>query len=182
MAHRNLWLFALALLAGIAVLSTRSCRGDDKAASASDSLPTDAAAQSAQDSAPIATAAQAQADQGRQAMTRAVDTLHRYIGALGSNDYAKADAFWIDGGPSASSNEADLRSLKALRALRIENRTPKPLDSQPVSTAFEIPVELRVGTDGAPNRHYTGWYRLRSSNPTQGEWKITSASVKVETH
>lgn len=180
MAHRSLWLFAAALLVGIALLlGWRSCgredTGDARAPASSDA---DAGATTAPSQ---GNDAAAMVGQRQQAVSTAADTLHRYLAALSSKDFAKADAFWLDGRPPAQSNEADLRSLKDLSALRIENQPPKPLDSEPVPAALEIPIELRASTGDAPNRYYRGWYRLRATNPAQGEWKITSASVKVET-
>lgn len=180
MAHRSLWLFAAALLAGIALLlGWRSCghkdAGDVRAPASNDAGAGAATAPS------LGNDAVTVVSQRQQAVSAAASTLHRYLAALSSKDFAKADAFWLNGRPPAQSNEADLRSLKDLSALRIENDPPKPLDSESVPAALEVPIELRVSTGDAPNRYYRGWYRLRATNPAKGEWKITSASVKVET-
>ena len=106
----------------------------------------------------------------------AVSTLHRYLAALGGADRAKADAFWTGKTPPAASGEADLRSLKDLHSFRIENGTPKPLDSESVPNALEIPVELRANLQGQPLRRYRGWYRMRRA-VADGGWEITSASI-----
>lgn len=180
MAHRSLWLFSAALLVGIALLlGWRSCGREDAGdmrAPASNDADVDAATAPSQgnDAAHVT-------GQRQQAVSAAAATLHRYLAALSSKEFAKADAFWLDGRPPAQSNEADLRSLKDFGALRIENDPPKPLDSEPVPAALEIPIELRISSGDAPNRYYRGWYRLRATNPAKGEWKITSASVKIET-
>lgn len=180
MGHRSLWLFAIAAAAGIALLLGRSC-ADKDASTSSAGRPSPSAVIDAGAGQPAQAARTAQGvdNQRQQAMSAAVDTLHRYLAALSSQDRAKADAFWVDQRPPAQTNEADLRGLKGLRALRIQNRTPRPLDSEPVPAALEIPIELRASIDDAANRHYHGWYRLRSSNPVKGDWEITSASVRV---
>jgi hypothetical protein len=111
----------------------------------------------------------------RAAYRSAISTLQRYLAALG-DDVARADAYWAGGTPPAASGEADLRSLRDLRALRIENRMPVPLDTDAVPGAVEIQVELRVGLKDVPMRRYQGWYRLRRA--IDGErWEITSASI-----
>ena len=181
MSHRALWALAAALLAGIAILSARSCQSPVPPTPPTTAMPANASA--AQDPAQAQTrsdaAREALAERRTQAIWDAVDTLQRYLGALASGDFAKADGFWIDGRPADSSDEADLRHLGEPRALRIQNRTPKALDSEPVPEAIEIPVELRLVSGGTTKR-YRGWYRLRSSNPAAGGWKITSASVARE--
>lgn len=180
MAHRSLWLFAAALLVGIALLlGWRSCGREDAGDAGA---PASNTADSGAATAPLQGKDAANVTgQRQQAVSAAASTLHRYLAALSSKEFAKADAFWLDGRPPAQSNEADLRSLKDLSALRIENDPPKPLDSEPVPAALEIPIELRASTGDAANRYYRGWYRLRVTNAAKGEWKITSASVKVET-
>lgn len=182
MAHRSLWLIALVLAAGI-VLLARSCGRDDAPAASVANAPASAVATGIDDRASIKAAASAQTldAQRQEAMYTAVETLHRYFAVLNGNDSAKADAFWVNDRPPTPSNEADLRSLKGLRALRSENHKPRPLDSEPIPGALEIPVELRASFEGAPSRRYRGWYRLRSLNPAKGEWEITSASIKVDT-
>lgn len=178
MAHRSLWLFVAALLVGIALLlGWRSCGREDAGDARAPASNADIGAATAPSQGNDAANA---TGQRQQAVSAAAATLHRYLAALSSKEFAKADVFWLDGRPPAQSNEADLRSLKDLSALRIENDPPKPLDSEAVPAALEIPIELRVSSGDAPNRYYRGWYRLRATNPAKGEWKITSASVKVE--
>lgn len=183
MARRSLWLFAFVLLAGLALLLARSCGRDDAPAASVTHAPVSDVAADKDGSASIKAVASAQTleAQRQEAMFTAVETLHRYFAILNGNDSAKADAFWVNDRPPTPSNEADLRALKGLRALRSENHTPKPLDSEPIPGAVEIPVELRASFEGAPSRRYLGWYRLRSLNPAKGEWEITSASIKVDT-
>lgn len=181
MANRALWLFAIALLVGIGLILSRSCQSDSPPATTVGTMPTPIADPLPEDPAARAqAAAQAVLEQKRlQAMSDAVDTLHRYLTVLSGSDRAAADAFWVGKRPPSPSHEADLRSLQGLRELRIQNSTPKPMDSEPVPTAFEIPVDLRASTEGQPLRRYRGWYRLRSATP--GEWRITSASVDAVT-
>ena len=181
MGHRSLWLFAFAVLAAIALLLWRSCARDETpTASVQDPAAPASIAASDDPSASTAIAAQTAASRKQRAMSAAVDTVHRYLTALSSGDRAKADAFWVNDRPPAQSNEADLRTLKEVRAVRIQNRAPKPLDSNPVPEALEVPVELRASADGISNRQYRGWYRLRSLDPVNGEWEISSASISRE--
>ncbi len=181
MTQRSFWWLAIAMLLGCALLLGRSCGRDGNTKVATSAIA--ASGESASHAASTgANAAAQKTEAGRQqAISRAVDSLHRYIAALSAGRYAEADAFWTNGRPEASSNEADLRALKDLRSMRIQNDAPKPLDSESIPAALEIPIELRIGTEGRSARFYRGWYRMRSSNPAQGGWKITSASVKAET-
>lgn len=178
MNHRSLWLFALALLVGIALLLGKSCTRDDAAGNGAAVAP--ATSDTGAPDRPSESRTANTAGQRQQAISAAVDTLHRYLFALSTGDHTKADAFWLGGRPAAAPAEADLRSLKGASA-RIENDPPEPLDSEAVPAALEIPIELRISVDGEPVRHYSGWYRLRATNPAQGPWKITSASVRVRT-
>ena len=84
--------------------------------------------------------------------------------------------FWAGKGPPAASGEADLRSLEKLRLLRSENGNPRPLDSEVVANALDIPVELRASLQGQPLRRDRGWYRMRRA-VVDGGWDITSASI-----
>lgn len=180
MQARTLWLLLAAVLLICAIAGVRSCRHDG----ASDAGVATAATSDGDGTASANDAAAAEAAELRERIRRhdealyaAVATLQRYLAALGSDDRAKADAFWDGDGPPEDTREADLRSLEQLRGLRIENGKPKALDSQPVPSALEIPVELRAGFEDGPMRRYRGWYRLRRAG--DGNWKITSASVDV---
>lgn len=173
------WLLAaIVLVAGL--LAVRGCSGGQGSRSVVEGAPR-AGSNSANTTAQAAVdantdvAARALTRQRDDAMYAAVGTLQRYMAALGSDDRAKADAFWVDGRPAAN-GEADLRTLQALRGLRIENGTPKPMDAAQVPSALEIPVTLRVSLQDAPMRRYSGWYRLRQA-VTGDRWEITSASI-----
>lgn len=178
MMKRPLLLFVLLALVAAGIVLLRSC-GD---AAEQDSM--DAATSS--QAGPVGDATGADADaaararamarQREDAMHAAVATLHRYLAALGGTDRAAADAFWAGKEPPAASGEADLRNLEKLRSLRSENGKPKPLDSEVVPNALEIPVELRAGLQGQPLRRYRGWYRMRRA-VADGGWEITSASI-----
>ena len=179
MQSRLLWLALAAVLLVCMVAGVRSC-GKTRPVIDATALPVTGVATPG-DAANAAREAEtaklrAQIRQYDDAVYAAVATLQRYLAALGGDDRAKADAFWVGKRPPADSHEADLRTLKDLRGLRIENGKPKPLDSEPVPTALEIPVELRVATKGSPLRRYQGWYRLRRG-ASDGQWEITSASV-----
>lgn len=177
MQSRILWLLLAAIILIGAVLGLRDCRRDstpggdsarDIAAPAAATTPDPAAAEQA---AKLRVLERRRID----AMTAAVSTLHEYLAALSGNDRAAADAFWTGKHPPADSGEADLRTLKGLLSLRIQNRTPKPLDSEDVPAALEIPVELRASIEGQALRRYRGWYRLRRA--VDGHWEVTSASI-----
>lgn len=177
MQARTSWLLLAAVLLICAIAGVRGCRQDGDAA-ANANAPAGGGDARASDEAAAAAEAAALRERIRrhdEALYAAVATLQRYLAALGGDDRAAADAFWDGDGPPDETHEADLRSLRRLRGLRIENGRPKALDSQPVPSALEIPVELRAGFEDGPMRRYRGWYRLRRGG--DGDWRITSASV-----
>lgn len=181
MGNRWPWIVGVVVLLLCAAAGLRSCLRDD-----GDAASTQAGAPVAQPNAADATAAgdavaaqRALIARRNEAMADAVSALHAYLAALGGDDRAKADAYWAGGKPPARTGEADLRELKNLRALRSENGTPSPLDSEPVPNALEIPIDLRASFSDAPQRRYRGWYRLRRA-VSGGGWEITSASVDVQ--
>ena len=178
MIRRWPWLLAAFVVCGCLLVLARGCGRDatiaepDTADGAPAALP-----RAGDDAAANADAARrAQAAAYAEAMRSAVDTVHKYLTALGE-DQARADAYWSGGAPPpGDSSEADLRTLRDLRALRIENGNPRPLDSQAVPAALEIPVQLRVSLQGAPQRRYDGYYRLRRAI-SGDRWEITSAAI-----
>ncbi len=172
----------IALLAIIAlVFGLSRCMGDPPADSADSAAAagattapaTDAPADPAASIDAATRQAKARADHDA-AMSAAVSTLHRYFAVLFNPDRDEADALWVDARP-ASSGEADLRTLEAVRTLRTENGAPRALDNASPPDALEIPVRLRVAAGAAPLRTYSGHYRLRRSH--DGTWRITSASI-----
>lgn len=176
-----LMIVAVALVAGAALLIPR-CTGHDaetpgppasNAGSSQDGTSSDVTGMTRGNGADAASIAATES-----AMREAVWTLHQYLTALGTGDPAKYASFWAGGEPSASSDEADLRTLEGLQSLRIENGTPTALDSLAVPQALEIPVTLRAAIKQQPQRRYTGKYRLRKRVGEAG-WEITSASVDV---
>lgn len=114
-------------------------------------------------------------DRRYAAFSGAASAVQGYLAAVGAQDWKKADVSWVNGKPG--SGEADLRTLKTLHSLRIENDTPEALDEESVPKALEVPVNLRASfTGGEPMRRYRGWYRVRQK-VSGGGWEITSASV-----
>ena len=178
--RRPTGLIALLVLSGVVAFLVMRCSDDPRREpiDPGDANPIGLATD-APDAATIAgpdPAALAVADARNAAMRAAVSTLHRYLTALGTGDRSKSDPFWSGGKPPAASNEADLRTLDDISSLRIENGTPVPLDAAPVPDALEIPVTLRAGVKGSPQRRYQGHYRLRRKlDHTQ--WEVTSARI-----
>lgn len=182
MMRRFGWLIGLAILILGAIVLLDRCTRD--AVEAGATLPPPSVAVSSADprggaDASTAAAAAERIRQRDEAMLEAVTTLQAYLGEVGAQAWSKADPYWANDRPAANS-EADLRKLDKLRALRIENDIPKPLDSEPVPNALEIPVELRATVEGEAQRRYRGWYRMRRA-VADGSWEITSASVQVVT-
>ena len=120
-------------------------------------------------------AAPAAAASRHAAAADAGSTLHAYLAAL-PGEPARADAFWAGGRPDAPADDAVLRRVGDLRAMRVENGPPQALDREWPPRAFEIPVRLRLDGDGPRRIH--GWYRLRAR--VTGGWEITSASLQPE--
>ena len=116
------------------------------------------------------------ATQRAQATSDAVDTLHGYLRELGSGRHDEAGKRWAYQRSPSVDEEAGLRSLAGLQALRIDNAAPKPLDAEPVPAYLEIPVELRASMDDGQVLRFHGWYRLRH-NPVTTRWELTAASV-----
>lgn len=139
---------------------------------------TAAPASPAGDAAPSQAELRAQATEKKrnQAMNEAVDTLHRYLQRIGAGDTEAAAKFWGYQRSPRGNEESDLRALKNLRGLRIENETPEPLDKEPVPELLRIPVELRATLENGENRRYKGWYRLRR-NQVEQRWELTGVLV-----
>ncbi|MFK3650690.1 hypothetical protein ACI2IY_19955 [Lysobacter enzymogenes] len=114
--------------------------------------------------------------QRNQAMSDAVDTLHRYLQHIGAGEAEEAGKFWGYQRAPRGNEESDLRSLKNLRALKIENLPPEPLDKEPVPELVRIPVELRASLEDGEIRRYKGWYRLRR-NQVEQRWELTGVLV-----
>ncbi|QWF18413.1 hypothetical protein [Lysobacter capsici] len=122
--------------------------------------------------------AQAQSQQRLDAMTEAVDELHQYLQQLGSGKREQADKHWAYQRLPRGNEEADLRALDNLRAIRIENDTPKQLDQEAQPEMLEIPVDLRVSLQDGENRRYKGWYRMKR-NPVDRRWELIGVSIAV---
>ena len=123
----------------------------------------------------LARAARLDQERGR-AVADAVDTLHGYLREVGSGQRDAAEKRWAYQRSPSVGEEAGLRSMTNLQALRIENGAPKPLDDEPVPVYLEIPVDLRATLADGQAHRYKGWYRLRR-NPVTTRWELTAASV-----
>lgn len=155
-----------------------SCQRHAGEADARTADPADAAGATAPQATASAAELQAQAlqQQRNRAYGDAVDTLHRYLQRVGAGDREAADTFWGYQRMPRGSEEADLRALKNLRGLRIENQVPEPLDKEPVPELLRIPVDLRATLENGENRRYKGWYRLRR-NQVEQRWELTGVLV-----
>lgn len=156
-----------------------SCQrnADDTDGAAADAAATAASASNAP-AAPSAAELRAQALQKQRdaAYNDAVDTLHRYLQRIGAGDSEAAAKFWGYQRAPRGNEESDLRTLRNLRGLRIENQAPEPLDQEPVPELLRIPVELRATLENGENRRYKGWYRLRR-NQVEQRWELTGVLV-----
>lgn len=137
----------------------------------------------ADETASRAQAADAQREQVRSqqrldAMTEAVDELHQYLQQLGSGQREQADQHWAYQRLPRGNEEADLRTLDNLRAIRIENDTPRQIDQETLPEMLEIPVDLRVSLHDGETRRYKGWYRMKR-NPVDRRWQLIGVSIAV---
>lgn len=114
--------------------------------------------------------------QRSESQLEAVNTLHEYLQQVGSGQREKAEKHWAYQRLPSGNEESDLRALKNLRGVRIENQAPKPLDSEPVPESLEIPVDLRVVLEDGESRRYKGWYRIRR-NSVDRHWELTAVSI-----
>ena len=112
-----------------------------------------------------------------QAVAAAIDTLHAYLQAVGARDFANADALWQPNRQPAAHDEAGLRDLGPLRALRIQNLAPELPPGTAIPASLEVPVQLVASPErgGAVRLH--GHYRVRH-DPVRARWEIAGASLK----
>ena len=144
------------------------------AAIASTAQPTTAAGPTAAEL--RAQALQRKRDEGN---SEAVNALHSYLQKLGSGKLEEAGQHWAYQRQPRGNEESDLRTLKNLRGVRIENQSPKAMDQEPVPESLEIPVELRVTLENGEGRRYKGWYRMRR-NSVDRHWELIATSMSVE--
>lgn len=112
-----------------------------------------------------------------QAVAAAIDTVHAYLQAVGARDFASADALWQPNRQPAAHDEAGLRDLGPLRALRIQNLAPELPPGTAIPASLEVPVQLVASPErgGAVRLH--GRYRVRH-DPVRARWEIAGASLK----
>lgn len=176
---RSLALFALlaAVVVGVAMCAMRPSAERAPAPIADDGATTARPPGDARGASGAASTSDPNARARDTAMQDAVALVHRYLGLVGGRDFDAADALWSGGRLPATPQEADLRTLEPLHALRIRNGTPQALDAGPVPAALEVPVDLRAGVGAGAQRRYSGWYRVRKQVAGDG-WEITSARVE----
>ncbi|MGO1073083.1 hypothetical protein [Lysobacter sp. CA199] len=122
--------------------------------------------------------AQALEKQRLEDSAEAVETLHTYLQKVGSGKTEDAAKHWAYQRQPRGNEESDLRSLKNLRGLRIENDAPKALDDEPRPETLEVPVDLRASLENGESRRYKGWYRMRR-NSVDRHWELTAVSISA---
>ncbi|MDQ3205388.1 MAG: hypothetical protein M3Q40_02525 [Pseudomonadota bacterium] len=162
------------------LLASCSCQRDVPSTDAVGSQPVQAPA-AAKAAAKREAAEQAAEQRARKreredAIYDAVDTLQAYLREVNSDKRDAAIARWAYRRSPEGNEEAGLRSLDGLRAMRIENGTPRQLDAETVPVSLEIPVELRATLADGSMQRYQGWYRLRRKAVEPG-WEITGTSL-----
>ena len=170
------------LIPALLALTFVGCSCQRNAGDSGDAAAPPAQAQAVETAAaPSAAQLRAQALEQRrdQAYTDAVGTLHLSLQRVGAGDRDAADKFWGYQRMPRGSEESDLRALKNLRGLRIQNQAPEPLDQEPVPELLRIPVDLRATLENGENRRYTGWYRLRR-NQVEQRWELTGVLVAAK--
>lgn len=102
--------------------------------------------------------------------------IHGYVGQLLRRDFAAADAAWRTAPRGNHADDAVLRALQDVIALRVNTGSPVARDTRQPSQLIEVPVQVRA-TTGAGTLRYSGWYRL-VPDPEGRAWQIHSAQVQ----
>lgn len=105
------------------------------------------------------------------------DMLSRYMTDLLNRDHAASDAAWTF--PPADPRRADdaaLRQLDNVRALRLRSQTPVAVDGKHPPQLLEVPVQVRAVTADGTFR-FGGWYRVQP-NADGSAWQIQSAQLR----
>ncbi|MDT3501200.1 hypothetical protein [Stenotrophomonas maltophilia] len=105
------------------------------------------------------------------------DMLSRYMTDLLNRDHAASDAAWTF--PPADLRRADdaaLRQLDNVRALRLRSQTPVAVDGKHPPQLLEVPVQVRAVTADGTFR-FGGWYRVQP-NADGSAWQILSAQLR----
>lgn len=170
----------LLLLPCVTISCSCERRADDDHVATTTAAPVPAAAaEPASAAAPDTAAATPGADaRAARARQQAASTVQRYLGLLPAADRSGADALWAGGRPPPRADDAVLREMADIRSLRIETDRPQPLDREDPPRALEVPVRLRLHSDGG-SRRLQGWYRVRAKIGGDG-WEITSASLQPQ--
>lgn len=110
------------------------------------------------------------------ALDEASGVLHRYLQLAGAARWDEADALWAPHRVPDGHDEDGLRDRMPVRALKIRNRLPEPLDDARPPTRVRVVLRLDMnGRDRQPH-HYEGEYRLRRDDVTR-QWQLVSARL-----
>lgn len=171
--------FAAALTVVLVALASRCTRSDDNAPAVAipDAASPTARPASAPPSAPVTQAQAATQARRQRAVIDAVDLVHAYLQALGAGEFERADGFWQANRAPAPQDEAGLRQLGPLRALRMQNRPPALPPGSDMPATLEVPVELVAHVEGAVPVRAHGYYRVRR-DPVRARWEITAAALQ----
>lgn len=125
---------------------------------------------------PVDPAPDRQAQATSTALWDAADVVQRYLALLGGGDVAAAQALWSPQRSPRAHEEAGLRGMAPIRALRSQTGAARVLDDPAAPANVEIPVTVRATTATGERLEFAGWYRLRR-NAISGRWEITAASI-----
>ena len=177
---RTVHLIGVVILIALIAVPLTCARRDATGASSSTDVaeaPTATAAPALSQDAVVGAASPAQQAARDRETRAAVDSVHAYLRAVGAGDLDAAQARWATNRSPSAADEAGLRSLAGIRALRIQNRTPVPLDAEAVPQSLEIPVELRVQLASGQGLRFEGHYRVRR-DPIADAWRINAAALQ----
>lgn len=114
----------------------------------------------------------------------AVEVIRDYYAALATGDYARAYAYWANGGEASGQTLEEFENGFAETAsVAADIRTPGPIDPAAGSRYIPVPVTVRATTTAGVTQCFHGTYTLRRSVVTgataeQQQWRIASADLQ----
>lgn len=114
----------------------------------------------------------------------AVAVIRDYYAAINRGEFARAYAFWSDGGKSSGQSLQQFASGFAdTTGVSVELMPPGRLDAGAGSRYIEVPVAITATQRDGSQRRYAGAYMLRravvdGATPEQRAWRIGSADLR----